>query len=161
MNTMMEISTHDALLHNSNSPISNRGVTYNVKRIGAKPICFEGTELAMAMSYTPSVHFWYEINLYHTSEDRFVSAIRVFHQSEDKRDTVQAWETTSLDDAIDKLTEYDAACDVEMPGEDHFGKTTPAESASIALQMMARMNAARHHYKSLVGELLFDLESGQ
>lgn len=133
---------------------------YRIVRSGARPLRFTGSELAMAMSFTPEIPFWYEINLYRTTDSQFVAAIRLFHQSEEKGDTVEAWSFSSLEEALTAIEHYDAAQDVEyalaVAGEDLAG----AEVASRALELKARIHAQRQHYRGLVGEILYELDAG-
>lgn len=136
------------------------GTSYVLQRAGHRPLRFEGSELAMAMSFTPEIPFWYEINLYRTKQQRFVTAVRLFYQSGEKQDTVRAWENESLDDAIDKLSRYDAGYDIPVSLDFDATSAPPSELAAEAFRLQARIAEARHHYKSLVGELLYDLEGG-
>lgn len=133
---------------------------YCLQRAGARPLRFEGSELAMAMSFTPEVPYWYEINLYRTVSQTFVTVVRLFHQASEKTDTLRAWESETIDDAIDKLAHYDAAYDIPVTIDFDVDHAAPAEMAAEALAMKARVSEARHHYKSLAGELLYDLENG-
>lgn len=133
---------------------------YRISRSGARPLKFNGSELAMAMSFTPEIPYWYEINLYRTTESDFVAAVRLFHQSEDKLDTVEAWRCKSLDEALTSLEHYDAANDVEVtliaPGKD----MAASEVAAASLELHARIHAQRQHYRGLVGEILHELDAG-
>ena len=133
---------------------------YRIVRSGARPLKFSGSELAMAMSFTPEIPYWYEINLYRTAESEFVAVVRLFHQSEDKRDSVEAWRFKSLDEALSAIEHYDAAQDVEFsaaaPSEEFAG----AEIAVRALELHARIHAQRQHYRGLVGEILYELDAG-
>lgn len=132
--------------------------SFRIKRPGARPLIFEGTELAMAMSFTPSVPYWYEVALYRTSDQRFVAAVKHFFQSADEQDQAQAWECDSLDQALDKLAQYDAGQDVKLtmdPGRPGMGA---AELAACAMELRARVMGARRHYAALIGEFFYDLE---
>ncbi|MEM9787621.1 MAG: hypothetical protein AAF801_14050 [Pseudomonadota bacterium] len=159
MTTMMELPQSEATLQGGVSQIAQNMMSYDIKRVGARPLRFQGSELAMAMSYTPAIPYWYEINLYRTLDQTFVTAIRRFHQSEDKQDTTQAWEAASIGDAIDKLTAYDAANDVIVSYDLDVAAAPAAEMAAIAMQLMSQITDARNHYQSLVGEFLYDLEN--
>ncbi len=133
--------------------------SYRIVRSGARPLKFNGSELAMAMSFTPEIPYWYEINLYRTTDSEFVAAVRLFHQSEEKRDTVEAWKFKSLDEALAAIEHYDAATDVEavMPGieDDLCG----AEVAAQAMELRARIENQRQHFRGLVGEVLYELDA--
>lgn len=131
--------------------------TFRIKRLGARPLMFQGSELAMAMSFTPSIPYWYEINIYRTIEQKFVLAIRLFFQSQTEENIVHAWEFDSLPDALDKMESYDAAQDVHVV----FDATKPmsvAELTATAMEIHAKIAAARSHYAGLVGEFFYDLE---
>lgn len=131
---------------------------FRIKRPGARPLIFEGVELAMGMSFTPGLPYWYEVNLYRTSDQRFVVAIRLFHASKDEQDSVRGWEFDSLDHALEKLAHYDAGQDVKLTIDPSSGHMAAAELAACAMELRAKVMAARRHYESLIGEFFYDLE---
>lgn len=141
-------------------PVSSVGsaTAHCIPQPGGRPITFSGTELAMAMSFTPSLPYWYELNIYRTEEQAFVVAIRLFFQSEEEDDIVSAWSFTTIDEALDHIQNYDAAMDVPVPDID-VSAMAPAEMTAMALQMQARVDAARRHYAGLVGELFCEIET--
>lgn len=154
--SISEAVSHDRA--HASSPFSANAMTYKIKRMGARPLVFSGSELGMAMSFTPSLPYWYEINIYRTTEQRFVLAIRLFFQSKDERDTVQAWEFDSLQEALAAIEGYDAGQDVAM--NMNLTDTMPmSEMAAFAIEMRVKTEAARRHYASLVGELFHDLDA--
>lgn len=130
-----------------------------IKRVGERPLVFEGTELAMAMSYTPALPYWYEINVYRTSDQSFVACVKLFYVSADEQDTAHAWECGSLDEAIETLMRYDAAGDVRLSLEYSDLDCSAAEMAARALDLHARAKSYRHHYATLIGEFLHDLDA--
>lgn len=160
MSTMMEAAHMDGGQSAGVAPFPPPGMSFTIKRAGGRPLRFEGSELAMAMSYTPAIPYWYEINLYRTVDQRFVAAVRLFHQSPEKQDTVRAWECASVDDAMDRLTGYDAGFDVPVDMDLDMTGMPPAEMAAKALHLQSRIADARHHYQSLVGEFLHDIQAG-
>ena len=134
-------------------------MSYRIPRAGARPLRFTGSELAMAMSFTPEIPYWYEVNLYRTTESHFVVAIRLFHQAEDKRDTVEAWQFKTLDEAMAAIEHYDAAHDVDLAVSVPWDEISGAETAARALELQARIHGQRQHYRGLVGEILFELDA--
>ncbi|MEO1238071.1 MAG: hypothetical protein AAFW64_00120 [Pseudomonadota bacterium] len=110
------------------------------------------------MSYTPSLPYWYEINLYHSETQEFIVAIRKFFQSQNEADQVKSWTFSSLDAAIAHVENYDAAVDVLIPEMD-LAAMAPAEMSAMALSLKADVEGVRHHYAGLVGELLMEMES--
>ncbi len=114
----------------------------------------------MAMSFTPEIPYWYEINIYRTTEQSFVLAIRQFFQSVDEKDTVRAWVFDSLPEVFDHIEQYDVGNDVQMPQVD-LSHAAPAELAAMAMDLTSRLKAARLHFSGLVGELLLEIESAE
>lgn len=159
MSVMMETAQNDQNGQSSVAQFSQSAPQQRIKRIGARPLVFEGSELAMAMSYTPKLPFWYELNLYRTSAGKAVAAVRLFHQSEDEEDTVRAWECGSLDEAVEKLAHYDAADDVQLTMDASMSQGPAAELAAQAMALRAEVKTYRSHYASLIGEFLYDLEN--
>lgn len=133
--------------------------SHRIARVGARPLKFSGSELAMAMSYTPDLPYWYEINLYRTTEADFVAAVRLFHQSEDKQDTAEAWRVATLDEALSTIEHYDAGKDVECAMFDVHADVSASELAARGLELHARILGQRQHYRGLVGEILYELDN--
>jgi len=131
--------------------------SFTIKRLGKRPLTFEGTELCMAMSFVPNTPFWYEINIYRTVTQGFVVAVRLFFQSEDERDRVRAWECETVDQAFDCLEGYDAGADVRVGRQADDPDLTAAELAAHAFVLRSRVQAQRDQYHGLVGEILDEL----
>lgn len=132
--------------------------TFRLPRPGSRPLVFNGTELAMAMSFTPEISYWYEVNLYRTLDQEFVAAIRLFYQSDQENDVVKSWRFCNLDKALDFIESYDAGADIRMPHLE-IATMTAADMAATALQLKAEISAARHHFAGLVGELFFEIDN--
>jgi hypothetical protein len=128
-----------------------------LRRPGARPIVFSGSELAMVMSFTPELPYWYELNIYRTDAQGFVLAIQQFFQSETEEDRCQAWEFESLVEVFDALESYDAAKDVKIPMD--ANASTPAEMMAMALELRAQVAAARANFDGLLGELFAELDA--
>lgn len=132
---------------------------HRIARHGARPLVFSGSQLAMAMSFTPGLPYWYEINIYRTSEQRFVLAIRLFQVAEDRKDTVDAWVFDSLPEVFDALEAHDAGRDVLADVEGVHEGLPAGELAFRAWELRARIDAARQHFAGLVGELLAEIDA--
>ncbi|ETX29345.1 hypothetical protein [Roseivivax isoporae] len=132
--------------------------SYRLPQPGARPLVFSGSELAMAMSFTPELPYWYELNVYRTREQTFVLAIRQFFQSEEQTDIVKAWAFDSLPDLFDRLETYDAGADVRTPHLD-LERSAPAELAAAAMDLKSRVIAARTHFAGLVGEFFAQIDA--
>lgn len=130
---------------------------YRISRPGARPLTFSGNELAMAMSYTPELPYWYEINVYRTDAQTFALAVRLFFQSEEMEDTTQAWEFDTIIEVFDTLEAYDAAKDLRVsfvtsPSD------APADLLAHAMDLRSQISAARAHFASLIGEFFDTLD---
>lgn len=156
----MNMAEMPAMPGNTAPSAIGQAMPFRIARSGARPLKFAGSELAMAMSFTPELPYWYEINLYRTNASQFVLAIRLFHQSEEKRDTVEAWQFKSLDEALAAIEHYDAAADVEAVLPDTTGQHCAAEIAAQAFELRARIETQREHYRGLAGEILHELDAG-
>jgi len=156
---MMENLHQDPSSSTGMSQFASAPPTFRIKRPGARPIVFEGIELAMAMSFTPTVPYWYEVNLYRTTDQRFVVTVKLFYQSEDEQDQVRGWEFESVEQALDKLAHYDAGQDIRVAVNPADPGICSAELAACAMDLRARIMSARRHFESLVGEFFYDLEA--
>ncbi|MDG4648428.1 hypothetical protein P6F26_08220 [Roseibacterium sp. SDUM158017] len=130
---------------------------FRIRRLGARPLVFKGTELAMAMSFTPQLPYWYEINVYRTDRQKFVLCIKQFFVAENETDTSDAWEFETLADAFDAIEAYDAGRDVRFEPND-IARAPAAELAARAMSLRSEVEAARAHFAGLAGELFQDLE---
>ncbi|HBM57821.1 MAG TPA: hypothetical protein DD444_01335 [Citreicella sp.] len=131
---------------------------YRIKRIGARPLIFTGAELGMAMSFAPDMAWWYEFNLFRSTQG-FVLTVKRFYQSEDETDYCRAWEFDNLDAAMTALEKYDAAQDVKAERFIPSPSASAAEFAACAMQLRAEISEARAHFASLVGEFLHELDA--
>ena len=134
-------------------------MAYKLRRLGGRPLSFHGSELGMAMSFTPTAPYWYEVNIYRTVSQQFVLVIRHFFQSEQEQDTIRAWECETFGEVMDKLESYDAADDVRVTVNAADPDLSLPEMAAHALDLRAKAEAARQQFSGLVGELLYDLEA--
>lgn len=161
MSSMTDALMPDQMVQHGSIQFTMTAPTFRIKRPGARPLIFEGIELAMAMSFTPALPYWYEVNIYRTNDQRFVVAVRLFFQSEAEQDQVHAWDFDTLDQALDKLAQYDAAQDVKVSMDPANPSMPPAELAAMALDLRARVDSARRHFASLLGEFFYELDTAK
>ena len=152
------LSTTDGYPRPAESSAVTGDTRIRLPRRGIRPLGFSGHELAMAMSFTPGLPYWYEITIYRTSDQRFVLAIRQFFVSEERKDTCDAWMFDTLPEVFDALEAYDAGRDVLVDLGGLNTATPPAELAARALDLRAHVEAARHHFASLLGEFFAEME---
>ena len=134
------------------------GMSYRLSRPGMRPLSFHGTVLAMAMSFTPDLPYWYELNIYRTAEQKFVLSVKLFFGSTEETDRSKAWQFDTLTEAFDALEAYDAADDVRVEYS-HLTGMAAAELAMHSYDIAARISAQRSHFGSLVDELFSELDA--
>jgi len=152
MSADQQQSVHSAEMPSVGSASANR-----IRRLGKRPLVFNGTELAMAMSFTPGLPYWYELNVFRTDQQKFVLAIKLFYSSEDEIDSSDAWEFDTLAEVFDAIEAYDAGRDVrfDMGG---LSDAPAAAMAAMSMSLRAEVEAARAHFAGLVGEFFKQLE---
>ena len=150
------MSAGDAPRHND-AEISSGAMSHRFPRPGQRPLVFQGSQLAMAMSFTPDIPFWYEINIYRTDSQDFVLVVKQFFQSAHEEDLVKSWRHDTLADVFDALENYDAAQDIHVTFTNSDDRCA-AEYAALAFELRAKVQSYRGHWASLVGELFDELD---
>jgi hypothetical protein len=135
------------------------GTRFRLRRLGARPLSFTGIELGMAMSFTPELPYWFEINLYRVTDGSFAVAIKQFFQSSEETDLARAWPARSLDEALDIIEGFDPAHDVPVRMSLLDGDLSAAEMEAAAMDLQAKVAHARTHYRSLVGQFFHALDA--
>lgn len=158
MNYPMPAQDMSAAPGGGDAPQMMPAASHRFTRPGKRPLVFQGTQLAMAMSFTPDIPYWYEINIFRSEEQNFVLVVKLFFQSEIEQDYTKAWEADSLIEVLDMLEHYDAAEDIRVAVPE-MDTIAPAELATMAYAMEARVRSQRAHWASLIGELFGELEA--
>ncbi len=133
--------------------------TYTLPRLGKRPLTFAGSELCMAMNFVAGCHSWHEVNIYRTTDNRFVLCVRQFFRDEDEQDATKAWECQTFGEVMDLLEAYDAAEDVRVTVFADDPKLSVPEMAAHALNLRAKAEDARKRFGGLVGEILAELDT--
>ncbi len=131
----------------------------SLKRVGQKPLTFHGVETAMAMSFMPGAPSWYEITLYKAADGRIIAAVKLFHRDEDAADLCRAWEFGEIGAAVSHLEAFDPAADIRVDVEPDDPSLSLPEMAAHALALRAKAAEARRQYRTILGELLHDIEA--
>ncbi|MEM1431044.1 MAG: hypothetical protein AAGG09_16425 [Pseudomonadota bacterium] len=134
------------------------GMNMRLRRLGARPLAFQGVELGMAMSFTAELPYWFEINLYRVSDGTFAVAIKQFFQSSEETDLARAWPAATLAEAFDIIEGFDPAHDVPVRLSLLDSHLSAAEMEAAAMDLQAQVAHARTHYRSLVGEFFHGIE---
>lgn len=133
---------------------------FRIKRSGARPFQFEGTELYSTMSYMPGTPLWYEVNLYRTTDGTFVIDIRMFTKSTDEGDRFTVLTAQNVAEVQEALETYEPAFDVNPGSFDPGAEDTPiADLALATARLRLRIAEARRQFRDLAGELLYKLDS--
>lgn len=139
-------------------PMVGMPMTHKLPRQGERPLVFQGSELAMAMSFTPGIPYWYEINIYRSTSQEYIVAIRLFYTSEEIDDIVKSWSFDDMLSAFAHIENYDAAVDLQLPIV-NVEKMAPAELTCTALMLRAEVESCRAHFAGLAGELFAEVET--
>ena len=131
---------------------------YSFPRPGQRPLTFNGSILAMVMTFTPDFPFWYEVNIFRTDDQNFVLVVKMFFQSENEQGTVRAWQFDDLMEVFTAMEQFDAAEDIRV-GFPETAQMCPAELAALAYELKAKVGAYRSHWASLVGELFLEIDA--
>lgn len=130
---------------------------HTLRQSGGRPLTFSGAQLAMAMNYVPGAPFWYEINIFRLSDGRFVFDVRNFRTSADEDDSFHVFEAATFDELMSKLEGYDAADDVCIDFDLENPSLSVADLTFHAMALRIRVEEARRRYRSLVGQVLYEL----
>ena len=128
-----------------------------LKRSGERPLRFRGYEICCASSHRSGPPFWYEINVFRTTDDRFFADVRLFQKSDAHKDRFTVFEAPSFEMAIESLKTYDPVRDI--PVEPFFdGDVAPVEIALEAARLRLRIADARTQYADLIGDVLQQID---
>jgi hypothetical protein len=131
---------------------------FTLRRSGARPMNFVGSELCSAMSYEPGTPLWYEVALFRTAAQSYVANVKMFSKSEDEKDRFTAYEAESFDEALAWLESYEPANDIRIDLPFDRSDMPPVELGIRAAAASMRLAEARRQYRDLIGEVLFELE---
>lgn len=133
-----------------------------LRRTGRRPYAFNGTIMATVCGVTPALPFWYEINVYRSVIDTYVSDVRMFNKDGALADLFRVEEHDELEDAFTWFERYDAAADLMMePDGNKPDGGKPESNAVVALRaarLQVRVNEIRAHYAVVMGDLLHALQ---
>lgn len=129
-----------------------------LRRTGARPLQFVGAELCSAMSYGPGSTFWYEVNLFQTADQKFIVDIRLFSKTGEDQDRFFVKMVSSFDEVMDYLETYEPANDLRVDLAIDDEGTPIAELCLQAVSLRARIHDARRQFRSIVGEVLYELD---
>jgi len=128
-----------------------------LRRTGKRPYSFNGVAVATVSGITPALPFWYEINIFRTVSDTYVSDIRLFHKEADYPDFFRVEEHLDLETVFEHLEGYDPAGDLALsPSMPKWSTSNAALEFGVA-RLQMQVNRINQHYGSLVGALLHDI----
>lgn len=136
-------------------------MSHTLRRTGGRPISFAGVQLTMAMDYAPGCEMWFEINLYRTAEERYVADVRNFKRDADEQDCFSVYEADSLDAALAALEGHDPANHIAIGFDLEAADASLADLTFRALALRVRVENARRQYRTLLGQVLYDLDAGE
>ncbi|MEM6932173.1 MAG: hypothetical protein AAF526_01170 [Pseudomonadota bacterium] len=129
-----------------------------LRRHGQRPLAFQGSELAMASSYVAGCAAWYELNIYKTVENDFVVRVHMYSNAPQQPEQTDAWRCAGLIEVFDTIEAWDASRTVRIELLPEEASLSVGELAASAVSIRSRIEEARHQYRTIVGEMLMDLD---
>ncbi|MGF1453881.1 MAG: hypothetical protein ACFB6R_00745 [Alphaproteobacteria bacterium] len=132
--------------------------TITLRRTGARPYRFQGTEICSAVGWAEKLAVWHEINIFQSVAGKVIVDVRVFRKSPTERDLFHVEERESIEDAISFLESYDPTQDVlvDIPLDDPA--ISLAELSLNGIVLRQRIDQTRRQYDALLGDLLHEIE---
>lgn len=129
-----------------------------LRRSGQQPIRFKGTAIAEATGHSPEGTLWYEINIFRKQTGGFVLDLRVFRKGRGQKDSFHAYDFDSLGEAVSFLENHDPQSDIPVHVDTDDKSISTAELTLKAVALRQRLEEAERDYRSLVGDLLYQLD---
>lgn len=132
---------------------------FRLKRSGIRPKVFQGVEVCHSMSYEMGTPFWYEINIYRTTEDGFVSEVKFFTKSDKMRDSFKTVDVDSTEELVAFFEGYDPTEDIDPGVVSTERLEKNAVFAATRATELAQFNCeAKRQWNDIVGEILFEID---
>ncbi len=126
---------------------------------GGKPLHLRGRLLIEGSSRQGNGGAWHEIALYHEVAGRYAVAIRSCRPTPGDACVHRADCFASLDDAVSYLEAFDPSGDLAADIDAADPHTNAAAIALQAATLRQRMDAVTRQYRSLLGEMLYALDT--
>ena len=132
-----------------------------LKRSGERPLQFTGTEVCNAMGHSLGTSLWFELNIYRASNDFYVTNVRMFWKSPSEKDQHIVASHDSLDEAISYLEGMDLRKLVASQVDVSSTSKTTAEIIFEAAELRQKIDVAERQYRSVLGDVLYELRNAR
>lgn len=128
-----------------------------LRRSGKAPFRFKGKLFASSTSYYCGSRLWYEVNIFSKNSGGYVLDLRVFKKSDEDKDIFRVTSFDSMDDVFDYLENYDPTGDVAISFDASSVDTSTSDMTLKAVSLRQSIHEATKDYRSLVGDMLYEL----
>lgn len=132
--------------------------TFVLRRNGARPVQVHGVEVCSAVGDTGDGWLWYEIRIIRCVDGRFALAVSARKRAPRERDEHRLWFLSSFADCIAQLEAYDPQGDVPVLLDVSPDGVSEGALALQATDLRLRLSDAQRRFKTLLGELLYELD---
>ncbi|MGF1453879.1 MAG: hypothetical protein ACFB6R_00735 [Alphaproteobacteria bacterium] len=130
-----------------------------LRRSGRQPLRFKGALLAEATGHASEGRLWHELNIYSRQTGGFVVDLRVFKKDRGQKDIFHVHAFETLGEVVSFLEDFDPTADVPVNVDTDAPGCTTARLTLKAVALRQRIEDVTRDYRSLVGDLLFQLEA--
>ncbi|MGF1453882.1 MAG: hypothetical protein ACFB6R_00750 [Alphaproteobacteria bacterium] len=125
-----------------------------LKRSGRRPLCFSGSLLAEATSWSAERAVWYEGALYEAADGGFVASLSAFHKAAERPDRHLASPFAGADEAAAWLRAYDPDGDVWVDLDGPSGDGETRDSAAEEQSLRDALADVREAFRAMITALL-------
>ncbi len=130
-----------------------------LRRSGRQPLRFKGALLAEATGHSTEGRLWHELNIFSRQMGGFVVDMRVFKKDRGQKDVFHVHVFETMGEVVSFLEEFDPTADVTVDVETDAPGYTTARLTLKAVALRQRIEDVTRDYRSLVGDLLFQLDA--
>ncbi len=126
---------------------------------GAKPLRMRAQTLAEGTSWCYGTPAWHEVTLYQRDTGEFPVAVKTFKKASSEPDVFQAEQFATLDEAILWLETFDPTGELSTDIDVSDRRTSTVDITLKAAALRQRADQVARQYRSLIGEMLFQLDA--
>jgi hypothetical protein len=127
---------------------------------GGKPLRLTGRLIAECSSWSANVLYWHDLTIYQCDGGNICVGLRSCRESSGEHDVFQARSFLTVDAAMSWLLEYDPTADLPVDIDVSDRRISAVEIALRAAVLRQRTDRLQLQYRSMIGELLYQLDLG-
>jgi hypothetical protein len=132
--------------------------SFTLRRVGRRPLRFQGWQLVEATGYTPAAPVWYDINVFETRAGSIVVELLVHREAMSEPDLSHVEIFKTIAEAAAWLEQYTPAADMAVGGTVAQNNTPLAFAVLQAVQLRQRLARVDDVFRSLLSEVFQGLD---